>query len=109
MIGEVLNEVLNEKGVTVSQLSELTGISNQTVYSIIKRNNMKVDLSALLKICTALGVSVEKFYGDYVDNLPLANAVYLTPHEKEVITAYRGQPDMQTAVDKLLGVSSSDE
>lgn len=109
MIGEVLKQVLEEKGVTVSQLSEHTGISNQTLYSIIKRNNMKVDLADLLKICHSLGVSVERFYGDYVDNHPITNAVYLTPHEKEVITAYRGQPEMQTAVDKLLGVSLSEE
>ena len=28
----------------------------------------------------------------------------LTPHETKVMTAYRSQPEMQPAVDKLLGV-----
>lgn len=30
----------------------------------------------------------------------------LTPHETSVITAYRDQPEMQPAVDKLLGVQN---
>ena len=30
----------------------------------------------------------------------------LTPHERDVIDAYRAQPDMQPAVDRLLGVPS---
>ena len=29
----------------------------------------------------------------------------LTPHEAKVITAYRAHPEMQSAVDKLLGVT----
>ncbi len=107
MIGEVLKQVLDEKNVTVSQLAELTGISNQTLYSIIKRNNMKIDLNDLLIICRSLGVSVERFYGDYIDSQKTLNT--LTPHETKVLTAYREQPEMQHAVDKLLGVVPGEE
>ena len=66
MIGEVLKQVLAEKNMNVNELSERIGVSNQTLYSIIKRNNMKVDFCVLLKICSALNVNIERFYGDYL-------------------------------------------
>ena len=38
---------------------------------------------------------------------PAPDTESLTDHEKAVITAYRAKPEMQMAVDTLLGVSSS--
>ena len=46
----------------VNELSRRTGISAQTLYSIIKRDNMKIDFEVLLKLCDALSVPVEAFY-----------------------------------------------
>lgn len=102
LIGKTLQDVLNEKGVNVNELSNMINVSNQTLYSIIKRDNMKIDFEVLLKICDALDVSVERFYSDFYHSNK--NKVSLTNHENKVITAYRNKPDMQPAVDKLLGV-----
>ena len=33
-----------------------------------------------------------------------SNLISLTSHEHDVITSYRNQPDMQPAVDRILGV-----
>lgn len=65
MIGSRLQELLTEKNMTPADLSRLTGVSYQTIISIIKRDNMKVDLSQLAKISDALGVSIEVFYMEY--------------------------------------------
>ena len=102
MIGKTLQNILDEKGTNANELSRMTGVSCQTIYSIIKRDNMKIDLEVLLKICKALNVSVERFYSDYCY---YDEAKYLlSPHEKDIISAYRDHPDMQKSVDKLLGV-----
>lgn len=102
MIGKTLQLILDEKGTNVNELSNKIGVSNQTLYSIIKRDNMKIDFEVLLKICRALNVSVERFYSDYCDESD--EILTLTPHEKKVVSAYRNHPDMQKSVDKLLGI-----
>lgn len=66
MIGKTLQALLDEKDINVNELSKMINVSNQTLYSIIKRDNMKIDFEVLLKICKALNVSVEYFYADYI-------------------------------------------
>lgn len=65
MIGKALQTLLDEKDINVNELSKMINVSNQTLYSIIKRDNMKIDFEILLKICKALNVSVDYFYADY--------------------------------------------
>ncbi len=67
MIGKTLQEVLKENGVNVNELANMISVSPQTLYSIIKRDNMKIDFEVLLKICSVLNVSVERFYSDYLN------------------------------------------
>lgn len=76
MIGKTLQNVLNEKNVTVNELARKISVSPQTLYSIIKRDNMKVDIGVLLKICTELDVSIEKFYGDYFNSYQKKQKAY---------------------------------
>lgn len=65
-IGKTLSDALEERKINPNELSEKTGIAPSTIYSIIKRDNMKVDISVLAKICRALNVSMERFYNEYV-------------------------------------------
>ncbi|MBO5099009.1 MAG: helix-turn-helix transcriptional regulator [Clostridia bacterium] len=67
MIGKTLVEILQEKNMTVSELGRKANISNQTLYSIIKRDNMKIDFAYLIRICEVLNVNVERFYKDYLE------------------------------------------
>lgn len=66
MIGTTLQHLLSAKGINVSELSRKIDVSAQTLYSIIKRDNMKVDFEVLLKICSALNVNPDVFYQDYL-------------------------------------------
>lgn len=56
------------------------------------------------------GVSVDYLVGNTNEPAPklkpkAGTAFFLTEHEAKVLTAYRSQPEMQPAVDKLLGVT----
>lgn len=62
MIGTTLKRFLQERDMNVNELSRRTEISPQTLYSIIKRDSMKIDFDMLLKICEGLDVPVEVFY-----------------------------------------------
>ena len=62
MIGMTLKKILDERGMNVNKLSRCTGIPAQTLYSVIRRDSMKIDFDILLRICEELDVPVEVFY-----------------------------------------------
>lgn len=67
-IGKTLSTILKEKNSNANELAEKTNIPPTTIYSIIKRDNTKVDIEVLLKICNALDVDMERFYEEYYTN-----------------------------------------
>lgn len=60
-IGNKLNELLKERNMTVKELSRRINVAPTTIYSIIQRNNKKVDIDVLLDIADVLGVTAEYF------------------------------------------------
>ncbi len=85
MIGTTLQQLITEKGTNVNELAKKIKISPQTLYSIIKRDNMKIDFDVLLRICDALDVEVEVFYKDYIEN---KKPSFLSHEATEVAQAY---------------------
>lgn len=68
--GASLKKILNQRKMTVIELSENTGIPATTLYSIIKRDSPDINLDTLSKICDALGtdatyVLLNENYGDH--------------------------------------------
>jgi repressor LexA len=64
MRGSMLKEILDEQGVSVSELARRLDISPQTLYSMVKRDSQKVDFDLMLRICTELQVPTERFSED---------------------------------------------
>lgn len=107
LIGKVLQEVLGEKNINVSQLSRMINVSNQTLYSIIKRDNMKIDFDVLLKICKALNVDIERFYADYIETHRIS-ITSLSNYESRIVKMLdklnaNGQHKAETYIKDLLG------
>ena len=67
MIGSTLKDLLDRRGMRVVELSRLIDVPAQTLYSIIKRDNMKIDFDVLLRICRALDAPIELFCGESPD------------------------------------------
>ena len=67
-IGKILSDLLKERNTTFTDLSRNINVAPTTIYSIIERDNMKIDISVLIKICKSLDVNIEMFYKDYLDN-----------------------------------------
>lgn len=61
MIGSKLKTVLQEQNIKVNELARKTGISAQTLYSLIKRDTNNLNVDVLLTICDALDVPIEVF------------------------------------------------
>lgn len=62
-VGKKIKRLLKQKGMTIKGLSEITGISLNTLYSITKRDSKRVNEENLLIIADVLGISVHTLLG----------------------------------------------
>jgi DNA-binding Xre family transcriptional regulator len=70
MIGITLKKILDECGMNVSELSRRTGVPSQTLYSVIRRDSMKINFDILLRICEEMEVPIEIFCAGGGPSLP---------------------------------------
>ena len=99
-IGAKLKQILEDRGLKATDIAAKTGLSAQTIYSLISRDSNKASIDNLIKICGALGITVEEL--NQYDLKTKSNAllkISVTEHENKVI-----KPEMQGAVDKLLEI-----
>ena len=83
MRGSMLKEILDEQGINVSELARRLEVSPQTLYSMVKRDNQKVDFDLMIRICRQLDVPVERMCdGVEVPQLP-------SDKEWQLISRYR--------------------
>lgn len=66
-IGINLKLALKEYGLTVAELSRKTGISTNTLYAMIRRDNQKINPEMLKKICDNSEITVYELLDDYED------------------------------------------
>jgi DNA-binding Xre family transcriptional regulator len=64
MIGQQLKTILADRGMSVNELARRVEISPQTLHSVLNRETNRIDFDLLLKICRALSLPLELFYGD---------------------------------------------
>ena len=64
MRGSMLKEILQEQGISISELARRLNVSAQTLYSMVKRDNQKVDFDMMMHICKLLNVPVERLCED---------------------------------------------
>ena len=57
-MGQVLKKVLSDRNMTIKELSELTGISKNTLYAITKRDSLHVRAETIEKISQALNMPI---------------------------------------------------
>lgn len=91
---------------TQLQLAEKIDMS-QTIISNWENSMLSIEAENLLYICQALSITPNEIYGlEKVDLLSdeVSKEKIFSDHERAIISAYRSQPEMQGAVDRLLGV-----
>ena len=57
-IGKRLEELINYRNTNVNRVAREAGISPQTIYGIIKRDNTKVDINILMALSKELNVTL---------------------------------------------------
>ena len=59
-LGIRIKEILKTRGLTIKELSQMSGVSINTLYSITKRDNNMARYDIVHKIATALNMSAKK-------------------------------------------------
>lgn len=110
MISDRLKELRISRNLTQAQIAEGLGLKSKT-YSTYECGTREPSALLIKQIALYYGVS-----SDYIlerqnisDNNSkkagnLSNEIIVSNHEEKVILAYRSNPKMQPAVDKLLGI-----
>lgn len=103
---ERVENILNEKKISKAKmLSDLKLGKNQFTYW--KKNHTVPNGFSVQAIAEYLNVSVDYLIGRTENKNPAAGSNELfTEREKKFIIAYRNKPEMQPAVDKLLGIDA---
>lgn len=129
-LGERIKAARLKKGYSQAELAELLGYKSRSSINKIEVEGRDIPRSSIVKFAKILDVTPSYLMGweqstdssDSADNTIIMeaaekinlmeeavnNELPLTPHEKKVITAYRSRPEMQTAVDTLLGVEKGE-
>lgn len=64
-IGMNLKKALKQYNLTVAELSRKTGISTNTLYAMIRRDNKKIDPNILFLICENSDITIFDLIDDY--------------------------------------------
>lgn len=83
----------------VGELARQVSVPVQTLYSIIRRDNMKIDFDLLLRICDVLDVPVDYFCAR--ERMPACPATP-TPDEWSLLAKYRALDDFGRETINLL-------
>lgn len=105
---DILKSKRKEFNLSQKEVADYVGVSEATVSRWESGNiaNMGRDKIALLSKILKISPSVIAGYADIND---FETPFILTKEEKELVTAYRNKPEMQEAVNTLLGISNNSQ
>mgnify|MGYP002733833285 CR=1 FL=1 len=109
-IGKLIHDRRIELGLTLEEVGKAVGVGKSTVKKWEDGfiANMRRDKIATLSNVLSIN-PVSLISGTLIEEKQISKIeMTLTPHEIEVITAYRAQPEMQIAVDRTLGITSAE-
>ena len=107
-IGERIRYAREKKGITQTELANLVKSTKQNIYKYENGIITNIPSDKIEMIAAVLCVSPAYLMGWIKDSVYIEGIsdgdYYLTSHEKDVINSYRNHPEMQPAVDTLLGI-----
>ena len=101
-IGQILRGLRTSAGMTQKDVAEAIGRKQQVV-GHWETGYSQPDANTLFVLCDLYGADINEAFGF------TTKKVDLNKHEQAVIVAYRKNPDMQAAVDRLLHIEAAEE
>lgn len=104
--GNRIKQYREDNNLTLAEIERMTNVPAQTInrYELGQRVP-KVDAATI--IANKLNLNPLWLFGYDVEDTDVSSRLFeFTEHEQDVIMEYRNHPDMQPAVDRILGVES---
>lgn len=102
---EYIKTLIVDKGYSVKSFSKAVGLPYSTLRSMLSSGVGGAAVDNVIKICKGLGITVDTLNKcGCVDG-----SVALSGKERTLINSYRSHPELQIAVDKLLGIEDYEE
>lgn len=110
-LGELIQEYREKNQLSQRQFAAACGVSNGYISMLEKGRHPKTDepivpsLGVLTRIAEAMACPLEELLDAY-DEVSSYRFQKIEPsvHETRLLQAYRAQPELQSAVDRLLGI-----
>lgn len=104
IIARALKRLRDKSGLTADEVGAMIGKSGKTV-NAWENNRGQPDADMLMQLCQIYNVdNILKEFSEETSE----TSTNFTDHEKALILAYRANPAMQSAVDKLLGLENEE-
>lgn len=97
---DYIKQLISDKGFSVKTFAEKIEIPYSTLRSMLNGSIGGAAVDSVIKICAGLEISINDLQNCNAVKLPFETS----DKEKKLIIAYRNNPEMQPAVDRLLGV-----
>lgn len=109
-IGDRIKNEREKNGLSVDDVAEALNKNRSTIYRYESNDIEKLPINILEPLAKVLKTTPAYLMG-WIETpdigTPSQHHEY-TPHEQKVIKEYRAKPEMQPAVDKLLGIDDED-
>lgn len=91
-LGQLIKKRMKTLNINVKDLSDLTGIAPTTLYSFFRRDAENINISALVKIATALEISIDSLLEGIrteTEKKFSSPSYYVSDKEKELLESFR--------------------
>jgi transcriptional regulator with XRE-family HTH domain len=114
---DILKSLREEYGLTQQELADKVQKSKSSI-NMYERGEREPNFETMENFADLFNVDMDFLYGRQniknkwhltSETMSYQNKKIYTDHETKVITAYRNQPEMQPAVDRLLNISKEDD
>lgn len=100
---EYIKSLISKKGMTIKSFASSIDMPYSTLLSMLNGSIGGAAVDNVIKICKGLEITISDLQS-CADSEYQKHEIVLSPHEKALVYAYRANTNMQSAVDKLLGV-----
>lgn len=105
-IAKILKKLRKKRGLTANEVGALIGKSGKTV-NAWENNRGQPDVEILIELCDIY--EVDDILSEFKSANTKQNNLTLNPHEQKMVIAYRENPTLQTAVDRILKIDISED
>lgn len=100
---QFIKEQISNKGYSIKSFSAFIDMPYSTLLSMLNGSIGGAAVDNVIKICNGLNITISELQ-EHTDTAKFTDCINLTEHEKRLVTAYRNKPEMQPAINTLLGI-----